>query len=64
MSEEILKDGDKIEESVDSFFDDIVNNLNLLKKFSLSFDERLTRIEEKVEKMVEPLNELKKIMLE
>lgn len=64
MSEEILKKEVKFEESVNDFFDNIVNNLNVLKSFSMDFDKRLTEMEEKMEKMNEPLNELKKIMLE
>ncbi len=47
-----------------TFFDDIVNNLNLLKSFTISIDERLSKIEDIVEKMIEPLNDIKKIMLD
>lgn len=63
MKEENLNDSVN-EGSVNRFFDDIVNNLNVLKSFSMHFDKRLSEIEEKIEKMQEPLNELKKIMLE
>ncbi len=54
----------KPEESVNSFFDDILKNLNLLKSFSIKLDERLSDLEEKVEDMVDPLNDLKRIMLD
>lgn len=55
---------EKVVDDSTSFFDDIVNNLNLLKKFSISMEERISKIEELVEKMVVPLEDLKKIMLD
>lgn len=68
MLEEMFVSNEENKEKVvdDStyFFDDIVNNLNLLKKFSISMEERISKIEELVEKMVVPLEDLKKIMLD
>ncbi len=55
---------EKVVDDSTAFFDDIVNNLNLLKKFSISMDERILKIEELVEKMIAPLEDLKKIMLD
>lgn len=55
---------EKVVDDSIAFFDDIVNNLNLLKKFSISMEERISKIEELVEKMVGPLEDLKKIMLD
>lgn len=55
---------EKVVDDATDFFDDIVNNLNLLKKFSISMEERISKIEELVEKMVGPLEDLKKIMLD
>ena len=55
---------EKVVDDSTSFFDDIVNNLNLLKKFYISMEERISKIEELVEKMVGPLEDLKKIMLD
>ena len=55
---------EKVVDDSTSFFDDIVNNLNLLKKFSISMEGRISKIEELVEKMVGPLEDLKKIMLD
>ncbi len=68
MSQENLnsqetKDRDSYSD-VNNFFDDIVNNLNLLKSFTLEIDKRLSNMEEIVKKMIEPLNDLKKIMLD
>lgn len=68
MSQEDFNDEKRVESDVindaNAFFDDIVNNLNLLKSFSLAIDKRLSNVEDLVEKMVEPLNDLKKIMLD
>jgi len=68
MSEENLIENEEIKEDstndANTFFDDIVNNLNLLKSFTLEIDKRLSKIEDLVEKMIEPLNDLKKIMLD
>ena len=68
MLEEMFVSNEENKEKVvydsTSFFDDIVNNLNLLKKFSISMEERISKIEELVEKMVGPLEDLKKIMLD
>ena len=68
MSEENLIENEEIKEDstndANTFFDDIVNNLNLLKSFTLEIDKRLSRMESLVEQMIEPLNDLKKIMLD
>jgi hypothetical protein len=68
MSEENLIENEEIKEDstndANTFFDDIVNNLNLLKSFTLEIDKRLSKMEDLVEKMIEPLNDLKKIMLD
>lgn len=55
---------EKVVDDSTAFFDDIVNNLNLLKSFALEIDKRLSKMEDLVEKMIEPLNDLKKIMLD
>lgn len=55
---------EKVVDDSTAFFDDIVNNLNLLKSFTLEIDKRLSKMEDLVEKMIEPLNDLKKIMLD
>ena len=60
-SEEVKEDSTN---DANTFFDDIVNNLNLLKSFTLEIDKRLSRMESLVEQMIEPLNDLKKIMLD
>ena len=68
MSEENLIEADEVKEystnDANAFFDDIVNNLNLLKSFALEIDKRLSIMESLVEKMIEPLNDLKNIMLD
>lgn len=68
MSKEDFNDETRVEpddiNDANSFFDDIVNNLNLLKSFTLGIDKRLSNVEDLVEKMVEPLKDLKKIMLD
>ncbi len=68
MSEENLIENEEIKEDstndANTFFDDIVNNLNLLKSFTLEIDKRLSKMEDLVEKMIEPINDLKKIMLD
>ena len=68
MSEENLIENEEIKEDstndANTFFDDIVNNLNLLKSFTLEIDKRLSKMQDLVEKMIEPLNDLKKIMLD
>lgn len=68
MSEENLIEAEEVKEDstndANTFFDDIVNNLNLLKSFTLEIDKRLSRMENLVEKMIEPLNDIKKIMLD
>ena len=68
MSEENLIENEEIKEDstndANTFFDDIVNNLNLLKSFTLEIDKRLSKMEDLVEKMIEPLNDLKKIMFD
>jgi len=68
MSEENLIESEEVKEDstndANTFFDDIVNNLNLLKSFTLEIDKRLSKMEDLVEKMIEPLNDLKKIMLD
>lgn len=68
MSEENLIENEEIKEDstndANTFFDDIVNNLNLLKSFTLEIDKRLSKMEDLVEKMIEPLNDLKNIMLD
>lgn len=55
---------EKVVDDATAFFDDIVNNLNMLKEFSIIMEERISKIEELVEKMVGPLEDLKKIMLD
>ena len=55
---------EKVVDDSTAFFDDIVNNLNMLKEFSIIMEERISKIEELVEKMVVPLEDLKKIMLD
>ena len=35
---------EKVVDDSTAFFDDIVNNLNLLKKFSISMEERISKI--------------------
>lgn len=55
---------EKVVDDATAFFDDIVNNLNMLKEFSILMEERISKIEELVEKMVGPLEDLKKIMLD
>ena len=55
---------EKVVDDSTAFFDDIVNNLNMLKEFSIIMEERISKIEELVEKMVGPLEDLKKIMLD
>ena len=60
-SEEVNEDSTN---DANTFFDDIVNNLNLLKSFTLEIDKRLSKMEDLVEKMIEPLNDLKNIMLD
>jgi len=68
MSEENLIEAEEVKEDstndANTFFDDIVNNLNLLKSFTLEIDKRLSKMEDLVEKMIEPLNDLKNIMLD
>lgn len=68
MLEENLIEPEEVKEDstndANTFFDDIVNNLNLLKSFTLEIDKRLSRMEILVEQMIEPLNDLKKIMLD
>jgi len=68
MSEENLIESEEVKEDstndANTFFDDIVNNLNLLKSFTLEIDKRLSKMEDLVEKMIEPLNDLKNIMLD
>lgn len=68
MPEENLIEAEEVKEDstndANTFFDDIVNNLNLLKSFTLEIDKRLSRMESLVEQMIEPLNDLKKIMLD
>lgn len=68
MLEENLIESEEVKEDstndANTFFDDIVNNLNLLKSFTLEIDKRLSRMESLVEQMIEPLNDLKKIMLD
>jgi archaellum component FlaC len=68
MLEEIFVSNEENKEKVvddsTAFFDDIVNNLNMLKEFSILMEERISKIEELVEKMVGPLEDLKKIMLD
>ena len=68
MSEENLIENEEIKEDstndANTFFFFFVNNLNLLKSFTLEIDKRLSKMEDLVEKMIEPLNDLKKIMLD
>lgn len=68
MLEENLIESEEVKEDstndANTFFDDIVNNLNLLKSFTLEIDKRLSKMEDLVEKMIEPLNDLKNIMLD
>ena len=65
MSKESLNGKESVNnDEASSFFDEIVNNLNLLKSFSLEIDKRLSNVEKTVEEMIKPLNDLKKIMLD
>lgn len=51
---------EKVVDDATDFFDDIVNNLNLLKKFSISMEERISKIEELVEKWLDLLKTLRR----
>ena len=56
MLEENLIESEEVKEDstndANTFFDDIVNNLNLLKSFTLEIDKRLSRMESLVEQMI------------
>ena len=59
-----MSNEDLSEELANHLMDDIVGNLNLLKSFSIEIDKRLSNMENLVKEMVEPLNDLKKLILD